>query len=123
MISIHVGYVAFTQENVKQFAKDELAPGQTIHMDAFASLKILAKEHHHVAKVTPPELTNDWLPWVHVVISNFKSYYLLGIFHGISGRYVQEYLDEFCYRLIRLPNRLLKLCVAHLPVFFQPMVF
>lgn len=116
-----------TQENVKHFAQQVLVSGQTIHSDAFASLKILANEHHHVAKVTPPELANEWLPWVHVVISNLKSY-LLGTYHGISSRYVQEYLDEFCYRLNRrfwekqLPNRLLKLCVTHQPVFLQPVV-
>lgn len=35
-----------------------------------------------------------------VVISNFKSN-LLGTYHGVSGRYAQENLDEFCYRLNR----------------------
>jgi ISXO2-like transposase domain len=53
-----------------------------------------------VAKVTPLELAGEWLPWVHIVTSNFKSH-LLDACHGISGRYVQEYLDEFCYRLNR----------------------
>ena len=57
-----------------------------------------------------------------MVISNFKGI-LIGTYHGVSGRYVQEYLDEFCYRLNRhfwepqIPNRLLKLYVAHQPVF------
>jgi hypothetical protein len=26
---------------------------------------------------------------------------VLDTYHGISGRYVQEYLNEFCYRLNR----------------------
>jgi transposase-like protein len=114
-----------TQDCVRTFAEQTISPGQTLHTDAFAALKVLTEEHHHVAKVTPPELASEWLPWVHVVISNFKSY-LLGTYHGISGRYVQEYLDEFCYRLNRrfwenqIPNRLLKLCVNHPPVFLQP---
>lgn len=75
--------------------------------------------------MTPPELVDEWLPWVHIVISNFKSY-VLGTYHDISGRYVQEYLDEFCYRLNRrfwenqIPNRLLKLCAMHPPVLLQP---
>jgi hypothetical protein len=61
----------------------------------------------------------------YIVISNFKSY-VLGTYHGISDRYVQEYLDEFCYRLNRrfwenqIPNRLLKLCATHPPVLRQP---
>jgi hypothetical protein len=71
-----------------------------LHTDAFAALRVRAEDHHHIAKVTPPELVDEWLPWVHVIISNFKSY-VLGTYHGISGHYVQEYLDEFCYRLNR----------------------
>jgi Transposase zinc-ribbon domain/ISXO2-like transposase domain len=93
--------------------------------DAFAALRVLTEDDHHVAKVTPPELVDEWLPWVYIVISNFKSY-VLGTYHGVSGRYMQEYLDEFCYRLNRrfwenqIPNRLLKLCATHPPVSLQP---
>lgn len=111
-----------THDTVRAFAQQSLAPGQTLHTDALAALNVLAEEHHQIAKVTPPEMAYQWLPWVHVVISNLKSY-LLGTYHGISGNYVQEYLDEFCYRLNRrfwenqIPNRLLKLCVMHEPIF------
>lgn len=114
-----------TQENVRAFAQEAIAPQQQLHTDAFAALRVLAEDHRHIAKVTPPEAVDNWLPWVHIVISNFKSY-LLGTYHGISGRYVQEYLDEFCYRLNRrfwedqIPNRLLRLCATHPPVFLQP---
>jgi hypothetical protein len=114
-----------TQANVRDFAQQAIAAGQTLHTDAFAALSVLAEVHHHVTKVTPAELVDEWLPWVPIVISNFKSY-LLGTYHGISGRYVQEYLDEICYRLNRrfwenqIPNRLLNLCVKHEPVFLQP---
>ncbi len=89
-----------TQDNVNAFAQEAIAPGQTLHTDTFAALRVLAEGHHHVAKVTPPELADEWLPWVHIVISNFKSY-VLSTYHGVSGRYMQEYLDEFCYRLNR----------------------
>lgn len=114
-----------TQEHVRAFAQQTLSPGQTLHSDALHALRVLAEEHHHIAKVTPPEMASEWLPWVHVVISNLKSY-LLGTYHGISGRYVQEYLDEFCYRLNRrfweaqIPMRLLRLCATHEPIFLKP---
>jgi len=114
-----------TQDSVKQFAEQTIAPGQVLNTDAFVALKVLGEEHHHIAKVTPPKMASEWLPWVHIVISNFKSY-LLGTYHGVSGRYIQEYLDEFCYRLNRrfweeqIPNRLLRLCVMHQPVFLKP---
>jgi len=116
-----------TQESVKQFAQQTIAPKQILKTDAFAALKVLDEEYQHIAKVTPPKMASEWLPWVHIVISNFKSY-LLGTYHGVSGRYVQEYVNEFCYRLNRrfweeqIPNRLLRLCVMHQPVFLKPVV-
>jgi len=82
---------------------------------------IVACEHNHVARVTPPEQASGWLPWMHVIISNFKAF-LLGTYHGISGKYVQEYLNEFACRLNRrfgeneIPNRLLRLASNNLPV-------
>jgi hypothetical protein len=39
--------------------------------------------------------------------------FLLGTFYGVSGKYLQEYLTEFCYRFNgrqmerEIPNRLL----------------
>ena len=102
-----------------------MATKQTVHTDALKALTSLAESQHHVAKVTPPELASEWLPWVHIVISNFKTF-VLGTYHGISGKYVQEYLNEYTYRLNRrfweaeIPNRLLRLAVNHRPVKFQP---
>jgi hypothetical protein len=58
-----------------------------------------------------------------IAIGNLKVF-LLGTFHGISGRYRQEYLNEFCYRFNRrqiekeIPNRLLILAITHTPVHF-----
>jgi len=118
---------AVNKETVRSFANETIELGQTLNTDAYCALKVLTEEYHHVAKVTPPDLVEEWLPWVHIIISNFKSY-LLGTYHGISGQYVQEYLDEFCYRLNRrfwedqIPNRLLRICIGHKPIFLKPVV-
>jgi hypothetical protein len=53
------------QDAVKAFAQEAIVPGQILHTDAFTALKVLAEDHHHVAKVTPPDLVDEWLPWVH----------------------------------------------------------
>ena len=53
---------SINKENVRQFAKDTIEPGQTLNTDAFFALRVLTEEHHHVAKVTPPELVDEWLP-------------------------------------------------------------
>jgi len=58
---------------------------------------------------------------VYIAIGNLKTF-LLGTFHGVSGKYLQEYLDEFCYRFNRrffekeIPNRLLNLAIIHSPL-------
>ena len=125
------GFVAMEQvasvtlETVGDFAQRRIKPGEEIRTDALAALSSLGERHHHIAKITPPEQAQQWLPWVHIVISNLKRF-LLGTYHGISHRYLQEYLDEFAYRFNRrfwepeIPNRLLRLCVEHAPVRLKP---
>ena len=38
--------------------------------------------------------------WLHVMISNAKAF-ILGTYHGLPQKNLQEYLDEFCYRFSR----------------------
>lgn len=58
---------------------------------------------------------NDLAP---VAIGNLKAF-LLGTYHGVSSKYLQECLNEFCYRFNRrtwepeLPMRLLNACLTH----------
>ena len=40
------------------------------------------------------------LPWAHTVFGNLKTW-LRGTFHGVSGKHLQRYLDEFSYRFDR----------------------
>jgi len=54
----------------------------------------------HVTEKSTKESTVKSLPWVHIAISNAKRT-LLGIYHKIKGKYLQLYLDEFCYKLNR----------------------
>lgn len=71
----------------------------------------------HVTEMSSMETTKTTLKWVHVAISNAKRT-LLGIYHKINGKYLQSYLNEFCYKLNRryFGNRLfdrLVLAVTH----------
>jgi hypothetical protein len=56
-----------------------------------------------------------------VAIGTFKAI-LLGTYHGLSSKYLQKYLNEFCYRFNRraeeaeLPLRLLNACLSHTQV-------
>lgn len=54
----------------------------------------------HVTVKSDAETTNTTLKWVHVAISNAKRT-LLGVYHCVNVKYLQAYLDEFCYKLNR----------------------
>lgn len=107
-----------SKAQVAAFATGRLIPEQTVFTDAFSALTCLAETQLHCAEVTPPKQASRWLPWVHIAIANLKRF-LLGTFHGVSAKYLQEYLNEFCYRFNRrlweeqLPTRLLNLCLEH----------
>lgn len=61
--------------------------------DKLAALGATGKTQHHAARVTPPDKAGEWLPWVHVAIGNLKAF-LLGTYHGVSSKHLQEYLNE-----------------------------
>jgi len=122
-----VGFIAMqqvcavTKESVAKFVQHHLPPGQLVRSDALASLVAIGKTQHHAARVTPPDKAGEWLPWVHIAIGNLKTF-LLGTYHGVSYKYLQEYLNELCYRFNRraweteLPLRLLNACLTHTQV-------
>lgn len=110
-----------SKKTVRSFLTFHLKTGQHIKTDALPALNVVAEKHDHKKKVTPPEKASEWLPLVHIMIGNMKTF-INGTFHGVSSGYLQEYLDEFCYRFNRrfwepeLPLRLLNACLAHVPV-------
>jgi len=110
-----------TKKTVRSFLRFHLKSGQTVKTDAFPALNAVAENHSHKKKVTPPKKASEWLPLVHIMIGNMKTF-INGTFHGVSSEHLQEYLDEFCYRFNRrfwepeLPLRLLNACLAHVPV-------
>lgn len=108
-------------ETVKQFLNRRLRLGQSVRTDALPALNVVQEAHDHLKKATPAEEAMNWLPWVHTIIGNLKKF-LNGTYHGVSTQYLQEYLDEFCYRFNRrfwefeLPFRLLNACLNQPPV-------
>ena len=60
--------------------------------------KDMFREHH--AKVIEPRDIGKELPWVHIVIANAKTL-LADTYHGLKSEYLQEYLNEFCYKFNR----------------------
>lgn len=54
----------------------------------------------HITEKSNKQTTEETLRWVHIAISNAKRN-LLGVYHKIKGQYLQNYLDEFVYKLNR----------------------
>jgi len=76
---------------------------QTDGWNGYAGLEHAGYAHRSRALPTGADI-DAWLPWSHIVLSNFKRW-TLDIFHGVSPRHLQAYLDEFCYRLNRRSQR------------------
>lgn len=110
-----------SKKTVRSFVERYIQPGQVVRTDGLFSMNSIKDSQFHESRVTPGEEVGKWLPLVHIVIGNLKKF-LNGTFHGVSGSYLQEYLDEFCYRFNRrfweneLPYRLLNACLIHRPI-------
>ena len=52
------------------------------------------------AETTPRNQAHKRLPWVHSAIGNFKRV-LHGIHHHSEKLYIQNYMNEFCWKLNR----------------------
>lgn len=98
--------------------KEMISPDATVKTDGFKSysnLKYIVAKHSQ--QVVAPKEAGVVFPWVHTMISNAKRTFA-GIHHMMKTDYIQNYLDEFCYKVNRryfqdkLFDRLLIACVA-----------
>jgi hypothetical protein len=86
---------------INKVVKDCVDPQTKVKTDclrSFSRLNEVVKKH--LPKVIPPDQAGKELPGVHIAISNAKRN-LLNNFHHIDDTYLQNYLDEFTYRLNR----------------------
>lgn len=84
--------------SVKKFAQMAFAEGSTVRSDGYQSY-IPALEgfvHEHESYNSD----SGALHWLHIAISNAKSF-ILGTYHGLPSDNLQSYLDEFCFRFCR----------------------
>lgn len=88
--------------SLNKAAKTYISQGSSVLTDGWAGYKGLHDQgyNHKPLALDCPEDASKLLPWAHIVISNFKRW-ILDVFHGVSPKHIQAYLDEFCYRLNR----------------------
>jgi hypothetical protein len=106
-------------KEINYVAQDNIVKESLIITDKSTSYEDFSKMFDtHISFKSDKNTTKTALKWVHVAISNAKRN-LLGVYHMISNTYLQNYLNEFCYRLNRryfgenLFNRLIVAVVAN----------
>lgn len=85
------------------FIDDAVAPGSMIVTDgapSYAGLTDRGFQHLPVVEGNRGEVAEEYLPIIHLVFSNLKSW-LRGCHHGVSAKHLQAYLNEFTFRFNR----------------------
>jgi transposase-like protein len=87
-------------------ARATIASGSVVQTDGWSGYGDLGGVgySHHPRRLPSGADIDGWLPWSHIVLSNFKRW-ALDIFHGVSAAHLQAYLDEYCYPLNRRQQR------------------
>lgn len=95
-----------TSSSLDVAASAMISHGSIVPTDGWRGYAGLTYEgyEHRGRALRGTEEIDAWLPWSHVVLSNFKRW-MLDIFHGVSPAHLQAYLDEYCYRLNRRQQR------------------
>jgi len=88
-------------ETVGLKVKENISTDSVVKTDNYKSYaRIKDNVWYHIARQVKPKEAGKVLPWVHTMISNAKRT-LLGAHHMVSKKYIQNYLDEFYYKVNR----------------------
>jgi transposase-like protein len=92
------------EEDLRPFVRGTIdASKATVRTDGYAGyrgLEAAGVRHERCVQGSDRARSSEILPWVHTVFGNLKTW-LRGTFHGVSGKHLQLYLDEFAYRFDR----------------------
>lgn len=85
------------------FVEKSVTPGTLIITDdwgGYNDLENRGYKHLAVAERGAPQVAEEYLPIIHLVCSNLKTW-LRGTHHGVSHQHLQAYLNEFTFRFNR----------------------
>jgi len=88
-------------ETMDEVVKENVEESAIVFTDASTSYTHFEDivEGHHATK-SSKQTTKTELKWVHTAISNSKRVFN-GIHHKVNKKYIQNYLNEFCYKFNR----------------------
>jgi len=88
------------KEDIATVVKQTIEKGSSLTSDKSNSYNGIKEDYQLESSVIPKKEISKVLPWVHTVISNAKRL-LLDVHHRIDDDFLQNYLNEFCYKLNR----------------------
>jgi transposase-like protein len=113
---------------VLDFAEKYIQPYSMVNTDGLNIYNVLDGPDYDLwAEKFDPVSNPDHLDWIHTFISNAKAF-IGGTYHGLDKKYMQLYLNEFCWRANRRKfkgqwfNRLLHTCSLNSPVTYKQLV-
>ena len=91
-----------TRASLETFVRMNVAVGSTVRTDGWTGYKHLrdAGFRHQSRVQVLPERAGVILPRIHRAFGNLQTW-LRGTHHGVSGKHLQAYLDEFAFRFNR----------------------
>ncbi len=85
------------------FVTENIALGSVVRTDGWQGYERLGElgyNHEFVVMEGDPAKAEAWLPMIHLVFSNLKTW-ILGTHHGVSQQHLQAYLNEYVFRFNR----------------------
>src|SRR3954454_19812616 len=89
--------------SLEGFVESAVMPGTLVITDdlsGYGGLRKQGYDHHAIAECGDPEVAEEFMPIIHLVFSNLKTW-LNGIHHDVSAKHLQAYLNEFTFRFNR----------------------
>ena len=89
--------------SLEGFVESAVMPGTLVITDdwsGYGGLRKQGYDHHAIAECGDPEVAEEFMPIIHLVFSNLKTW-LNGIHHGVSAKHPQAYLNGFTFRFNR----------------------
>lgn len=87
-------------ETINEVVEKSIKKETNTISDDYTTYKKITKSVNHQSIKVNKENINKILPWVHISISNAKRL-LLDIHHRIDDDFLNNYLNEFCYKFNR----------------------
>lgn len=90
-----------TSKAINYEISNAISPNSTVLTEGYRSYANLKEVvENHVKMVVAAKEAHKKLPWVHTIIANAKRLFL-SVLHSIGKEYLQNYLNEYCYKLNR----------------------